>query len=114
MNPKFISESDIDEGYRAHEEEILRAQIENDPKESQKPDKVKEGMIKGRINKQMKEVCLMDQVYVKAEDGKQSVQAYLKSVGDISIETMIRFETGEGIEKKEEDFAAEVAAQIAG
>ena len=95
-------------------EEILRAQIENDPKESQKPDKVKEGMIKGRINKQMKEVCLMDQVYVKAEDGKQSVQAYLKSVGDISILNMIRFETGEGIEKKEEDFAAEVAAQIAG
>lgn len=114
MNPKFISENDIDADYRKHEEEILRAQIENDPKESQKPDKVKEGMIKGRINKQMKEVCLLEQVYVRAEDGKQSVAAYLKSVGDITIEKLIRFETGEGIEKKEEDFAAEVAAQIAG
>ena len=107
MNPKFISEADIDDDYKKHEEEILRAQIENDPKESQKPDKVKEGMIKGRINKQMKEVCLLDQVYVKAEDGKQSV-------GDITITQIVRFETGEGLEKKEEDFAAEVAAQIAG
>lgn len=114
MNPKFISEKDIDENYRKHEEEILRAQIENDPKESQKPDKVKEGMIKGRINKQMKEVCLLNQVYVKAEDGKQSVEQYLKSVGDITISRIVRFETGEGVEKKEEDFAAEVAAQIAG
>ena len=114
MNPKFISEDDIDADYRKHEEEILRAQIENDPKESQKPDKVKEGMIRGRINKQMKEVCLLDQVYVKAEDGKQSVEAYLKSVGAITIAQIVRFETGEGIEKKEEDFAAEVAAQMAG
>ena len=80
MNPKFISEADIDDDYKKHEEEILRAQIENDPKESQKPDKVKEGMIKGRINKQMKEVCLLDQVYVKAEDGKQSVEKYLEQV----------------------------------
>ncbi|MBR1635052.1 MAG: elongation factor Ts [Lachnospiraceae bacterium] len=114
MNPKFISEADIDDDYKKHEEEILRAQIENDPKESQKPDKVKEGMIKGRINKQMKEVCLLDQVYVKAEDGKQSVEKYLQSVGDITITQIVRFETGEGLEKKEEDFAAEVAAQIAG
>ena len=75
---------------------------------------MKEGIIRGRINKQLKEVCLLDQVYVRAEDGKQTVGAYLKSVGDITISEFVRFETGEGIEKKEEDFAAEVAAQIAG
>ncbi len=114
MNPKYISEKDVDSSYIEHEKEIIRAQIDNDPKESQKPDKVKEGIIRGRINKQLKEVCLMDQVYVRAEDGKQSVAAYLKSVGDVNIVEFIRFETGEGIEKKEEDFAAEVAAQIAG
>ena len=114
MNPKYISEKDVDADYIEHEKEIIRAQIENDPKESAKPDKVKEGIIRGRINKQLKEVCLLDQVYVRAEDGKQTVGAYLKSVGDITISEFARFETGEGIEKKEEDFAAEVAAQIAG
>ena len=114
MNPKYISEKDVDADYIEHEKEIIRAQIENDPKESAKPDKVKEGIIRGRINKQLKEVCLLDQVYVRAEDGKQTVGAYLKSVGDITISEFVRFETGEGIEKKEEDFAAEVAAQIAG
>ena len=114
MNPKYISEKDVDAEYLEHEKEIIRAQIENDPKESQKPDKVKEGMIRGRINKQLKEVCLLDQVYVRAEDGKQTVAAYLKSIGNLEITEFVRFETGEGIEKKEEDFAAEVAAQIAG
>ena len=114
LNPKYISENDVDAEYIAHEKEILRAQIDNDPKESQKPDKVKEGMIKGRINKQLKEICLMDQVYVKAEDGKQTVADYLKSVGGIELSEFVRFETGEGLEKKEEDFAAEVAAQIGG
>lgn len=115
LNPKYISSSD--EGiakYVEEETEIIKAQIENDPKESAKPDKVKEGMIKGRINKQLKEVCLLDQVYVKAEDGKQSVAKYLQSVGDVTITEFVRFETGEGLEKKEEDFAAEVAAQING
>ena len=76
-------------------------------------------MIKGRINKELKEICLMDQVYVKAEDGKQSVSAYVAEVAKannakIAIKGFVRFETGEGLEKKNEDFAAEVAAQMAG
>ena len=93
------------------------AQINNDPKESQKPEKVKEGMIQGRIKKELKEICLVDQVYVKAEDGKQTVEKYLEQVSKevgatVTIKKFVRFETGEGIEKKQEDFAAEVAAQL--
>ncbi len=117
LNPKYISDADVDADYIEHEKEILRAQIDNDPKEAAKPDKVKEGMIKGRINKQLKEICLLDQVYVKAEDGKQSVAKYLeqvsKAAGDtITIQKFIRFETGEGLEKKNENFAEEVAKQM--
>ena len=82
-----------------------------------KPEKVIEGMIKGRLNKELKEICLLDQVYVKAEDGKQSVGAYVASVAkannaNITIKKFVRFETGEGIEKKEENFAEEVAKQM--
>ena len=84
----------------------------NDPKESQKPEKVINGMIEGRVSKELKEICLLDQVYVKAEDGKQSVAAYLKSVdANIVISKFVRFEVGEGMEKRNDDFAAEVAAQ---
>lgn len=76
-------------------------------------DKIFSGLVDGRISKQLKEICLMDQVYVKAEDGKQTVGAYLKSVSaDLKITKFVRFETGEGLEKKNEDFAAEVAAQL--
>ena len=71
------------------------------------------------LNKELKEICLLDQVYVKAEDGKQSVSKYVEEVAKannakIAIKGFVRMETGEGIEKKEEDFAAEVAAQMAG
>ncbi|MBR4277541.1 MAG: elongation factor Ts [Lachnospiraceae bacterium] len=76
-------------------------------------DKIFAGLVDGRISKQLKEICLLDQTYVKAEDGKQSVEAYLKSVAaDLKIVKFVRFETGEGLEKKNEDFAAEVAAQL--
>ena len=117
MNPKYISDADVDADYLAHEREILMAQIMNDPKESQKPEKVIEGMIKGRLNKELKEICLLDQVYVKAEDGKQSVAKYLDQVSKeigatLSIKKFVRFETGEGLEKKEENFAEEVAKQM--
>ena len=117
MNPKYISDADVDADYLAHEREILMAQIMNDPKESQKPEKVIEGMIKGRLNKELKEICLLDQVYVKAEDGKQSVAKYLDQVSKeigatLSIKKFVRFETGEGLEKKEESFAEEVAKQM--
>ena len=113
LNPKYIYDTDVEQSYIDHETEILKAQMENDPKEASKPDKVKEGIIKGRINKMLKEVVLMDQVYVKAEDGKQSVAKYLESVSsDIKITDMVRFEVGEGMEKKEENFAEEVAKQM--
>ena len=76
-------------------------------------DKIFDGLVKGRISKHEKEICLLDQTYVRAEDGKQSVDAYLKSVNkDLKITRMVRFEVGEGMEKKNEDFAAEVAAQM--
>ncbi len=119
LKPQYTTRDEISEEYIAHEKEILMAQIMNDPKESQKPEKVIQGMINGRINKEMKEICLVDQVYVKAEDGKQSVGKYVEEVAkangaNIKIKGFVRFETGEGIEKKEEDFAAEVAKQMAG
>ncbi|MCI8447708.1 MAG: elongation factor Ts [Eubacterium sp.] len=117
LNPKYVSRDEISDEYIAHEKEILRAQIMNDPKESQKPEKVINGMIEGRVSKELKEICLVDQVYVKAADGKQTVGQYLAEVSKeagttVSIKKFIRFETGEGLEKKSEDFAAEVAAQM--
>ncbi|MCR5688028.1 MAG: translation elongation factor Ts [Lachnospiraceae bacterium] len=76
-------------------------------------DKIFEGLVKGRISKREKEVVLLNQVYVRAEDGKQTVAKYLESVNrDLSVEKFVRFEVGEGMEKKNEDFAAEVAAQM--
>ena len=117
LNPKYTNRSEVSEEYITHEKEILMAQIQNDPKESQKPEKVIQGMISGRINKELKEICLLDQVYVKAEDGKQSVEKYVAEVAkangaNVTIKGFVRYETGEGIEKKEEDFAAEVAKQM--
>jgi elongation factor Ts len=117
LNPKYVSRDEVSAEYIAHEKEILLAQIMNDPKESQKPEKVINGMIEGRVSKELKEICLLDQVYVKAEDGKQTVAKYLEEVSkatgsELSIKRFVRFETGEGLEKKNEDFAAEVAAQM--
>ena len=117
LKPQYTNSSEVSAEYIEHEKEILLAQIMNDPKESQKPEKVIQGMINGRINKELKEICLMDQVYVKAEDGKQSVGKYIEEVAkangaNITVKGFVRFETGEGIEKKEEDFAAEVAKQM--
>ncbi len=113
LNAKYVSRDEISAEYIAHEKEILLAQIMNDPKESQKPEKVINGMIEGRVSKELKEICLVDQVYVKAEDGKQTVGQYLASVDkSLKVKKFVRFETGEGLEKKNEDFAAEVAAQL--
>ena len=117
LNPKYVSRDEVSADYIAHEKEILMAQIQNDPKESQKPEKVIQGMIQGRINKELKEICLLDQVYVKAEDGKQSVAQYVAQVAKannatVAVKGFVRFETGEGIEKKEENFAEEVAKQM--
>ena len=117
LAPKYVSRDEVSAEYIAHEKEILLAQIMNDPKESQKPEKVINGMIEGRVSKELKEVCLLDQVYVKAEDGKQTVAQYVAQVAkangvSLSIKRFVRFETGEGLEKKEENFAEEVAKQM--
>ena len=117
LKPQYTNRNEVNADYIAREKEILMAQIMNDPKESQKPEKVIQGMINGRINKELKEICLLDQVYVKAEDGKQSVGQYVDSVAKaagakITIKSFVRFETGEGLEKKSENFAEEVAKQI--
>lgn len=117
LKPQYTTRAEVDADYISREKEILLAQIMNDPKESQKPQKVIDGMINGRINKELKEICLMDQTYVKAEDGKQTVSAYVAQVAKennakVAVKNFVRFETGEGMEKKEEDFAAEVAKQM--
>ena len=117
LKPMYTDRSEVSEDFIEHEKGILMAQIQNDPKEASKPEKVIAGMIQGRINKELKEICLMDQVYVKAEDGKQSVDQYVKAVAkengaNIKIKKFVRFETGEGLEKKEEKFAEEVAKQM--
>ena len=114
MRPQFTSRDEVDQDYIEKEKEILMAAAKNE-----KPDaneKILTGIVMGRINKEMQEICLLDQVYVKAEDGKQSVQKYVDEVAkangaNVKIKKFVRFETGEGIEKKVEDFAAEVAAQ---
>ncbi len=116
LSPKYVSTADVSEEYKAHEKEILMAQIANDPKMAGKPEKVIEGAVVGRLNKELKEVCLLEQPYVKAEDGKQTVAQYLAQVAkengtNLSVKKFVRFETGEGLEKKVDDFAAEVAAQ---
>ena len=117
LSPKYIATGDVSEEFKAHEKEIIEAQIAQDPKMAGKPEKVIEGAVMGRLNKELKEVCLLEQVYVKAEDGKQSVAQYLAQVGkenstELQIKRFVRFETGEGLEKKQEDFAADVAAQM--
>ena len=117
LNPKYTSRNEVSADFIEHEKSILMAQIQNDPKEASKPKKVIQGMIQGRINKEMKEICLLDQVYVKAEDGKQSVAQYVAQVAkengaNIELKSFVRFETGEGLEKKEENFAEEVAKQM--
>ena len=114
LNPKYLSSDDVPEDYKEHEKEILVAQAKNDPKNASKPDAIIEKMITGRLAKELKEVCLLEQLYVKAEN-KESVGQYLEAVSkkvgaDITLKSFVRFETGEGLEKREDDFAAEVAA----
>ena len=122
MNPKYISQADIPDDYKEHEKEILLAQAieENNklPENKRKPQNIIEKMLIGRLNKEFKEICLLDQVYVRAEDGKQTVGQYLDQVGKangtkITIAEFVRFETGEGIEKRQDNFAEEVMAQAA-
>lgn len=113
LNPKYVDETEIPADFIAHEREIIKAQTLNE--NSGKPENIIEKMIDGRLKKELKEICLLDQIYVK--DGNLTVQKYLeeasKELGSkIAVKSFVRFETGEGIEKKEEDFAAEVAKQM--
>ncbi len=116
LNPKYVSTDEVPEDYKEHEKEILMAQAKNDPKNANKPENIIEKMIAGRLSKELKEVCLLEQEYVKAEN-KETVAKYLEAVSkevgsEVTLKKFIRFETGEGLEKKNEDFAAEVAAQM--
>ena len=117
LYPKYVSRDEIGQDFIDHEREIVLAQVMQDEKQSQKPANVIDGIVNGRVNKELKEICLLDQVYVKAEEGKQTVAQYLAQVAkensaNLSIKRFVRFETGEGLEKKSENFAAEVAAQM--
>ena len=112
LNPKFITEADVPAEFIAKETEILTAQAMNDPKNAKKPENIIAKMIEGRLKKELKEMCLVEQPYVKDTD--MTVQQYIDSVAKvvgapISIARIVRFETGEGMEKKEENFAEEVA-----
>lgn len=115
LRPKYTSRAEVDQEFLKNEQEILLAAAKNEKPDA--PEKVLNGMVQGRLNKELKEFCLVDQIYVRAEDGKQTVQQYVDSVAkaqgaEIQLAGFVRFETGEGIEKKSENFAEEVAAQL--
>ena len=117
MPSQYCSRNEIGDDFLAKEKEILLAAAKNEKPNA--PEKVINGIVMGRLNKELSEICLLDQVYVKAEDGKQSVAKYVAQVAKengakINVKGFVRFETGEGLEKKSEDFAAEVAAQRKG
>ncbi|MEG7530187.1 MAG: translation elongation factor Ts [Hungatella sp.] len=115
LKPLYTSDAEVDAEYIEKEKEILTAAAKNEKPDAN--DKIIAGMVMGRVKKELKEICLLDQVYVKAEDGKQSVAQYVAEVAKansatITIKGFSRFETGEGLAKKDEDFAAEVAKQM--
>ena len=115
MSPKYVSRDEVSQEFMDHEKEILLAQAKKENPE--KPENIIEKMIIGRLNKEMKEICLLDQVYV--QDSDLTVAKYVEKVAkengaNVTVKKFVRFETGEGIEKKQENFAEEVAAQMAG
>ncbi|MBR3069292.1 MAG: elongation factor Ts [Lachnospiraceae bacterium] len=117
MRPEYTNRSEVSQEYLEKEKEILLVAAKNEKPNA--PEKVINGIVMGRLNKELSEICLLDQVYVKAEDGKQTVQKYVDQVAKangakIAVKKFVRFETGEGLEKKQENFAAEVAAQMKG
>ena len=116
LNPKYVSTDDVPEEYKEHEKEILIAQAKNDPKNANKPENIIEKMITGRLAKELKEICLLEQEYVKDEN-KETVAKHLemvsKEVGTpVELKRFVRFETGEGLEKKNEDLYVIVAYQM--
>ena len=114
-NPSYVDEASVPAEVVAKEKEIMLAQMAGDPKNANKPDAVKQKMIEGKIKKFFKENCLVDQEFVK--DGDLSVAQYTAKVakdlgGDIKIVKFARFQKGEGLEKRADDFAAEVASMV--
>ena len=119
MNPRFVSKDNVDEDYLEKEKHILLQQAlnENAELEKPKPEAIVEKMVMGRLNKELKEVCLLEQAFVK--DGELTVKQYVANAAkllgkDIKVKNFARFEVGEGIEKKQDDLAAEVAKMNAG
>ena len=113
MSPKYTSRAEVSQEYMDHEKEILLAAAKKENPE--KPENIIEKMIIGRLNKELKEICLLDQAYV--QDSDLTVAKYVEKVAkennaNVTVKRFVRFETGEGIERKQEDFAAEVAAQM--
>ena len=113
MSPKYTSRAEVSQEYMDHEKEILLAAAKKENPE--KPENIIEKMLIGRLNKELKEICLLDQAYV--QDSDLTVAKYVEKVAkennaNVTVKRFVRFETGEGIEKKQEDFAAEVAAQM--
>jgi elongation factor Ts len=111
MSPKYISMEDVDEEFIAQEKEILTAQALNEGK----PQNIVEKMVLGRLNKELKEICLLEQAFVKDPDltVKKVISDTAKKIGsDIKVAGVIRYEVGEGLEKKSENFADEVAKQM--
>ena len=109
MNPKFVDEDGVDPEYLESEKKILTEQVLNEGKKPEMVDRI----VAGKIKKELKEVCLVDQPFVKNSDlsVKQYVDSVAKEMGKpMQVVSMVRYEVGEGIEKKEDDFAAEVAA----
>jgi len=114
-NPSYVDEASVPAEVVAKEKEIMLAQMAGDPKNANKPEAVKQKMIEGKIKKFFKENCLVDQEFVK--DGDLSVAQYTAKVakdlgGDIKIVKFTRFQKGEGLEKRADDFAAEVASMV--
>ena len=115
MNPSFLDKSNVDQATMDKEKEIQLALMDNDPKMAAKPQQVKERIVMGKMGKYYEENCLLQQAFVK--ENKISVEKHIGEVakklgGKIAVKAYTRFQTGEGIEKKEEDFAAEVASMI--
>lgn len=118
MNPDFLSKDDVPQQFIQKETEILTQQIKNDDSNNGKPENIIAKMVEGRLNKTLKEKCLLEQEYVKGED-KESVGQYVNSVAkqlgvEVKVKSFVRFETGDGIEKKEENFAEEVSKAMQG
>ena len=117
LNPRFWDKSQVSDAVLAEEKKIMLAQMDNDPKMAGKPAQVKEKIVMGKMNKFYAENCLLQQEFVK--DNATTVGKYLDDAakalgGEIKFKDAVRFEKGEGIEKKEENFAAEIASLVKG